>query len=81
MKAQANALKAKASAYGRKAALITGTSMVSGLAMAQTAGIDTAAVESSFGNLETALATVGGLIIGAAALAITFKWVKGMIFS
>jgi 7-keto-8-aminopelargonate synthetase-like enzyme len=55
--------------------------MVSGLAMAQTAGIDTAAVEASFGNLETALATVGGLIIGAAALAITFKWVKGMIFS
>ncbi len=81
MKAQANALKAKASAYGRKAALITGTTMVSGLAVAQEGGIDTAAVESSFGDLTTALSTVGGLIIGAAALAITFKWVKGMIFS
>lgn len=82
MKAQANALKVKASAYGRKAALVAGTTMVSGLAMAQEAGgIDTAEIESSFADLTGALSTVGGLIIGAAALAITFKWVKGMIFS
>lgn len=43
--------------------------------------IDTAAVTSAFGDLTTALTAVGGLIIGAAALAVTFKWVKGMIFS
>lgn len=45
------------------------------------AAIDVSDVTSAFGDLTTALVTVGGLIIGAAAVAITFKWVKGMIFS
>ncbi len=53
-----------------------------GVALAQTAttGIDVSSVTSAFGNLDTALTTVGGLIIAAAALAVTYKWVKGMIF-
>ena len=54
-----------------------------GVAAAQTTtgtGIDVSSVTSAFGNLDTALTTVGGLIIAAAALAVTYKWVKGMIF-
>ena len=43
-------------------------------------GIDTSAVTSAFGSLDTAIGVVGGLIIAAAALAVTYKWVKGMIF-
>ena len=51
-------------------------------AMAQTTttGIDTTAVTSAFTSLDTAIGVVGGLIIAAAALAVTYKWVKGMIF-
>lgn len=52
--------------------------LASGMA---SAAIDTTEITASFGDLTTALTTVGGLIIGAAALAITFKWVKGMMFS
>ena len=57
----------------------------SGLAYGQTtgttsSGIDVSSVTSAFGNLDTAIGTVGGLIIAAAALAVTYKWVKGMIF-
>jgi hypothetical protein len=48
---------------------------------AASAAIDVSAVSASFADITTALTTVGGLIIGAAALAIGFKWVKGMIFS
>ena len=61
------------------AALVVG----SGAALAQTtttSGIDVSSVTTAFGNLDTALTTVGGLIIAAAALAVTYKWVKGMIF-
>lgn len=43
-------------------------------------GIDTTAVTSAFTSLDTAIGVVGGLIIAAAALAVTYKWVKGMIF-
>ena len=53
-------------------------------ALAQTTtasgGIDTTAVTSAFTSLDTAIGVVGGLIIAAAALAVTYKWVKGMIF-
>lgn len=52
-------------------------------AMAQTTttgGIDTSAVTSAFTSLDTAIGVVGGLLIAAAALAVTYKWVKGMIF-
>ncbi len=61
------------------AALVAGM----GAALAQTTtttGIDVSSVTSAFGNLDTAISTVGGLIIAAAALAVTYKWVKGMIF-
>lgn len=58
--------------YGTPALLASG---------AASAAIDTTEITASFGDLTSALTTVGGLIIGAAALAITFKWVKGMIFS
>jgi hypothetical protein len=44
------------------------------------AAIDTAAITTAFGDLTTAIGVVGGLIIGAAALAVSYKWVKGMIF-
>jgi hypothetical protein len=57
----------------------------SGLAFGQTtgttsSGIDVSSVTAAFTSLDTAIGTVGGLIIAAAALAVTYKWVKGMIF-
>lgn len=65
--------------------LAVGSLLASGLASAQTtggttSGIDVTSVTAAFGNLDTAIGTVGGLIIAAAALAVTYKWVKGMIF-
>ena len=74
----------KAGAFARQVAA-AGAVLVAGVgvAAAQTTtgtGIDVSSVTSAFGNLDTALTTVGGLIIAAAALAVTYKWVKGMIF-
>ena len=43
-------------------------------------GIDTSAIESSLGDMESAIITVGGVIVGIAAVAISFKWIKGMLF-
>lgn len=43
--------------------------------------IDLTSVTAGFGDLETAITTVGGLILSAAVIAVAFKWVKGMIFS
>jgi len=43
--------------------------------------MDLTAVTAAFGDLETAIAAVGGLILSASALAVTYKWIKGMIFS
>ena len=54
-----------------------GLAVVSGAA---SAAIDLTDVTAAFGDLTTAITTVGGLILAAAALAVTFKWVKGMIF-
>lgn len=45
------------------------------------AAIDVTAVTTGFADLETAITTVGGLIISAAVVAVAFKWIKGMIFS
>lgn len=74
----------KAGSFARKVAAAGAVIVAgSGAAMAQTTtttGIDVSSVTSAFGNLDTALTTVGGLIIAAAALAVTYKWVKGMIF-
>ena len=43
--------------------------------------MDLTAVIAAFGTLNIGIATVGGLILSAAALAVTYKWIKGMIFS
>lgn len=43
--------------------------------------MDLTLVTAAFGDLETAIGTVGGLILSASALAVTYKWIKGMIFS
>ena len=65
-------------------ALASPSLLASAGAFAQTTtasgGIDTTSVASAFASLDTAIGTVGGLIIAAAALAVTYKWVKGMIF-
>ena len=65
-------------------ALASASLLASAGAFAQTTtasgGIDTTSVASAFASLDTAIGTVGGLIIAAAALAVTYKWVKGMIF-
>lgn len=71
---------------GRAAAAALAVSVFgSGMAFGQTTGttsggIDVSSVTSAFTSLDTAIGTVGGLIIAAAALAVTYKWVKGMIF-
>lgn len=47
---------------------------------ASQAAIDTLAVEGAFADLGTAQVTVGGLLLVAAVTAVTYKWVKGMLF-
>ena len=75
MKARLEAIQTK----GKHLALVGGTALATtGPAHA---AIDLTAVEGSFADLMTALGLVGGLILAAAGLAVTFKWVKGMIFS
>ena len=44
------------------------------------AQVDLTAATTAFGNLETALAGIGALIISASVLAVTYKWVKASIF-
>jgi len=43
--------------------------------------IDLVEVTAQYGHLNTAIVAVGSLILVAAALAIGYKWVKGMLFS
>lgn len=67
------------------AVALTASVFGSGMAYGQTTGttsggINVSSVTAAFGSLDTAIGTVGGLIIAAAALAVTYKWVKGMIF-
>jgi hypothetical protein len=45
------------------------------------AAIDLTAVTTGFGDLNTAITTIGGLLLASAVLAVAFKWAKGMIFS
>ena len=45
------------------------------------APIDLTAVTASFGDLNTAIAGIGALILVAAVLAMTYKWAKAMFFS
>lgn len=51
------------------------------LPVVSNAALDLTAVETGFGDLTTAITTVGGLILSAAVVAVAFKWIKGMIFS
>jgi len=63
--------------YGSGAALLLPVA-----AFAQSGGstIDTTAVVTGITNMGTALATVGAALIGVAALAVGYKWIKGMLF-
>lgn len=59
-----------------------GSAMVAGVATAETGtSIDTAAITAQVGEIETAVIAVGGAIIVLAAIAVGFKWLKGMLFS
>lgn len=51
------------------------------IAVPSHAAIDLTVATAGFTDLETALVTIGGLLISASVVAVTFKWVKGMIFS
>lgn len=68
--------------YRRSLAVILGVGSVfaSTAVLAGGGGIDVSGVTSSLGEVETALAAVGGTLIGLAAVAVGFKWIKGMIF-
>jgi len=44
------------------------------------AAIDLTAVTTAFGDLTTAQIAVGGLLLVAAVTAVSYKWVKGMLF-
>jgi hypothetical protein len=57
-----------------------GVGAVALLPLSAFAAIDTAAVVTSIGDMSTALATVGAALIGVAALAVGYKWIKGMLF-
>lgn len=63
---------------------IAASSVLAGTASAEESSgtsIDVSGAEETLGNVEGALTTIGGVVIGLAAVAIAFKWVKGMIFS
>lgn len=50
------------------------------IAGSASAAIDLTAVTTAFGDLTTAQVAVGGLLLVAAVTAVTYKWVKGMLF-
>lgn len=60
--------------------LITAGALVSGSAMAAADVVSTSATAFAT-QWATDAATVGGVLIAAAFIAIGFKWVKGMIFN
>lgn len=55
--------------------------LLSASVQAQTAALDVSEATDKLGNIDGALVAVGGVIIGLAAVAVGFKWIKGMIFS
>jgi hypothetical protein len=67
---------------GAKAfALVVGTGVAVGSAVsAHAAPPDTTGVVTALTDMGTALAAVGAAIIAAAAIAVTYKWIKGMLF-
>ena len=50
-------------------------------ATAMAGDIDTSEVVAGIDNMESALITVGGALVAVAAVAVAFKWIKGMLFS
>ncbi len=47
---------------------------------ASQAALDLSNVTAALGDITTAVTTVGGIMVGAAAVAVAFKWVKAAIF-
>jgi hypothetical protein len=47
---------------------------------AASAAVDLTAVTTAFTDLGTAQVAVGGLLLVAAVTAVTYKWVKAMLF-
>lgn len=59
---------------------LTGTALAAASGIAAAAPPDTTGVVTALGDMGTALAAVGAAIIAAAAIAVTYKWIKGMLF-
>ena len=60
---------------------VASVAAVSAVSVAPAYAIDTTAVETYIGtDVTTALTAVGVALITLAALAIGFKWIKGMLF-
>jgi hypothetical protein len=47
---------------------------------ASTTPLDTTDAVAQIGEINTAVAAVGGALVAAAAIAVGFKWLKGAIF-
>lgn len=63
-------------------ALMIAMSLVSTLALAEpgAGSFDISEATSTLSSVTAAIGTIGGVMIGLAALAVGFKWIKGMIF-
>jgi hypothetical protein len=44
------------------------------------AAIDTTDAEAALADITTVVTTIGGVMLGAAAVAVAFKWAKASIF-
>lgn len=66
----------------KKIAVIATTMLASASAMATTGttGVDITQATATLSAVEGNLVTIGGIMIGLAAVAVGIKWVKGMIF-
>ena len=71
-------LKFGKAAFG--AAVAAGSAVLLPGAAFATGTIDTTAVLASITDMQTAITAVGGAIIVVAAVAVGYKWVKGMLF-
>jgi len=68
---------------GKTAVAALGVSVGAAVAPATshaTGGLDTTAVLAALTDMQTAIVAVGGAIIVVAAIAVSYKWVKGMLF-
>lgn len=64
-----------------KKILVAATGIYLGaFSMASHAVIDLTAVTTAFTDLGVAQVAVGGLLLVAAVTAVTYKWLKGMLF-